>query len=584
MIRGARGPRIGETGGRNSGEPMGEADRAIEKAIEALCAGMPEFAVERSEIDGVAHTRFVNAPQTLPGLYAMAESFGDQPFLVNGDERTGFAETIGQARRLAAGLAASCRVGKGQRVAIAARNHPEWVVAYMAVTLSGAVVVPMNAWWQRGELEYALRDCDARVVFADEERAARLAPLAESLSLDVVRIRARENALPGRRYETLLEDTHPPLPAADIDPEDEATIFYTSGSTGRAKGVVSTHRAVLNGIMGWALFTTADKVARGVADQEPEFQPATLLTVPLFHVTGCNAMFLLALAGGAKLVFMHRWEPETALELIQRERITAFNGVPTMSWELLQTAAEKGGYDLSSLESISGGGAARPPEHVRRLAEQFPQARPAVGWGLTETNGLGTVNTGRNYVLKPASAGIPCKPVVELEIRDESGRALQTGETGVIWLKSPSNMSAYLNQPEETAAALVDGWLDTGDVGYLDEDGYLFIVDRAKDIVIRGGENISCLEVEAALYEHPAVAETAVFGLPDERLGEVLVAVVQARPGATVSAEDLREHAAGRLAHFKVPSEIHLREERLPRTATGKIFKRALREAALEAR
>lgn len=543
------------------------------KAIETA----PEFRLGEVEIDGVRYPVFENAPPSLAALYAHAAGlYGDDTLIVHGERRLSFAE----ADRLSRAAADAMRrhgIGPGDTVAIAMRNLPEWMLAYMAITRMGAVAVPMNAWWQTPELDYAFGDCTAGLVFADVQRAGRLAPIADKHGLTVV---TADGAAEGAtEWETFVAagDADAELPAPG--PDDLGTIFYTSGSTGAPKGVMTTHRATVQALMNWALLTTADRTLRNVGPAENE-KLGLLMTVPLFHVTGCNAMFLLSVLGGQKIVLMPRWDVQHALELIEAERITGFNGVPSMSYELAR-AAEASERDTSSLYAVSGGGAARPAAHVPVIERAFEKVMPSVGYGMTETSALGSANANEMYRQRPDSVGQACFPLVSLRIVDEQGNDCPPGTPGEIWIKSVTNMRGYLNQPEATAATIEDGYVKSGDVGYLDDEGYLYIVDRIKDIVIRGGENISCQEVENALYAHPGVAEAAVFGLPDEHLGERLVAVVSAN--GEVTGDALRAFVGERLAHFKVPSEIEVRAGPLPKTASEKIFKRALREAALEA-
>jgi long-chain acyl-CoA synthetase len=397
----------------------------------------------------------------------------------------------------------------------------------------------------------------------------------------------------------LLEGEHP-LPVVDVYPDDDATIMYTSGSTGHPKGVVSTHRAIVSSVFNWEFVMFArvlmelplplrERVQAWV-DQGSQAlwssplvlpQSSMLLTVPLFHVTGCNVQFLPAFRNGRKVVMMRRWSPERALELIEREQITDFNGVPSMSWELINSP-DFAKRDTSTLRSLSAGGAARPPQHVKRITETAKNAQPSTGYGMTETNSLGTAIGGEEYLLRPTSVGKVLPPLCELKIIDAEGRALGMNVEGEICIKSVTNMRCYWNKPEDTLKTLQRGWVHTGDLGNVDDEGFVFITGRAKDIVIRGGENISCPEVEQALYEHPAVFEAAVYGVPDERLGEALAATVMVRVGEHLTEDALRVHVGTRLAQFKVPAHIFLQAEQLPRIASGKIDKRLLKREATE--
>jgi len=352
--------------------------------------------------------------------------------------------------------------------------------------------------------------------------------------------------------------------------------MYTSGSTGHPKGALSSHRGILSALYSWMLMGVATKLVAGSEAPADKYPPAGLLTIPLFHCTASHSAFMLSVMIGRKLVIMHKWDPQEALRLIEQERITWFNGVPTMSAEL-QAAAASSDRDISSLAEIMAGGAARPPDQVGKISSTFKRAAPGIGYGLTETNALGAVNAGAFYVANPRSTGRVVPAVTDFRITGEDGKPLPAGERGEVCIKSPANVVGYWNKPEATAEAFVDGWFHTGDVGYMDEDGFLYIVDRIKEIIIRGGENISCIEVEAAIYSHPDVLEAAVFGLPDERLGEIVGAAIVLREGAQMTAEALREYLAEHLASFKLPAHVWFRSETLPRIASGKIFKRQLK-------
>jgi long-chain acyl-CoA synthetase len=480
-------------------------------------------------------------------------------------------------------------VGKGDRVAIIMRNLPEWVACFYGAAALGAIVAPLNAWWTGPELEAGLRDCGAKVAVADAERYQRLAehlPRCPELAHVYVSREAEEIADPRvTNLETVLGPPgewaslpDAPPPAVEIAPDDPATLFYTSGTTGRPLGVLASHRAVNSNI-----FTAMSVVARGFLRRgkpPPAAPPAHILLIaaPLFHVTACIAMLNPSLFTGARFVMTFKWDVERALQLIERERVTLVAGVPTIAWQLLEHPARPR-FDLSSLAAVQYGGAPAAPELVRRLKAVFPAAEPGMGWGMTETCATVCSTGAEDYLARPDSCGPPAL-VAELQIRDpEDGRTvLPAGLVGELWAKGPMNAIGYWNKPEETARTFVDGWVRTGDLARLDEEGFCHIVDRAKDMLIRGGENIYCAEVESVLFEHPAVMDAAVVGVPDRTLGEAPAAVVTLKPGAEATEDELRAHVAERLAAFKTPVAVRFRREPLPRNANGKVLKNELRE------
>ena len=543
-------------------------DAQVDAMIEAVTGAGGPVRIGRNA-DGRAVVE--NFPATLPQFFDIFCALNGQVLgLVAGDERLSFAELNAQATRLARALVASWGIAKGDRVAIAMKNCPAWVIAYMAALKAGAVATLVNGWWQEAELAHALALTGPNLVIADPPRAARIAaadPAAGIVSLPVDQPLAAALA-------PLLADADHEAVLPEIGPEDDATILFTSGSTGAAKGAVSSHRAVTTGIYAYAMGLM---VLKGIREGRGETVPApkTLVNVPLFHVTGEVPVLLNSFVVGRTMVLMPKWDPGEALRLIEQEGITYFVGVPTMSLELMQHP-DRDKYDLSTLSDIAAGGAPRPVAHVTRLQESFRHAQPALGYGLTETNAVGCSNFWGNYAAKPASTGRAQAPLVEVAILDDGGAALPAEQVGEVAIRSAANVRGYWNDAAATAAAFTaDGWFRTGDLGRLDEDGYLFIVDRKKDLVIRGGENISCQEVEAAIYAHPAVSEAAVFGVADERLGEVPAAVIWSERG--IEAQSLREFVAERIARFKVPEHVWVAAEPLPKLGTGKIDKVSLR-------
>jgi long-chain acyl-CoA synthetase len=513
-----------------------------------------------------------NLPGTLPLLFdAFSILHGAVEAVVAGDERLTFAALDTEATRLARILAGSWNVAKGDRVAIAMRNSPAWIAAYMAVLKAGGIATLINGWWQAEEMRHGLALTEPELIIADEPRAARLA--AGGCTIPTVALPV-ERALPEALAPLLAPGREADLP--EIAPEDDATILFTSGSTGLAKGAVSTHRAVTTGVYAYAIGLATLLGIKERQGQPAVNPPKTLVNVPLFHVTGEVPVLINSFVIGRTMVLMPKWDAGEALRLIEKEKITYFVGVPTMSLELMQHP-DRNRYDLSSLTDIAAGGAARPVAHVERLERAFAGAQPALGYGLTETNAVGCSNFWSNYHDKPASTGRPHRPIVEMAILGDGDRHLPRGERGEIAIRSAANVRGYWRDEAATRAAFTaDLYLKTGDIGYLDEDDYLFIVDRKKDIIIRGGENISVQEVEAAIYAHPGVNEASVFGIPDERLGEVPAAVVYSEDGSVEKAE-LVDFLGKQLAHFKLPEQVWISEAPLPKLGTGKIDKVSLR-------
>ena len=548
---------------------------SYEEAEARVTAPGERFEITPIEVGGVQYRAFANAQSSLRQLFDTARRRGDDTFLVYEDERWSFADVMARVDALGALLGNRYSVRKGDRVAIAMRNYPEWVIAFAAITSVGAISVSMNAWWTEHEMDYALNDSGSCLLVADEPRRKVAQASCERLGIQMLVVRGGPDLPPGMdRWEDVLA-VGASLPSVTIDPDDDATILYTSGTTGQPKGAVSSHRAVIQALLGFGCRTAIERLRR--ADQPgPSARPVFILVTPLFHVTGCVPVMLSCFASGLKLVIMYKWEPDRALELIERERVTNFVGVPTQSWDLLESPRFKE-FDTSSLVSVGGGGAPAPPELVKRVASSFAQGRPSIGYGMTETNGYGPQNSGADYLSHPTSTG-RATPILEIDVRDPDACTVPVGERGEIWFKGPHLIRGYWNKPEATAETILDGWLRTGDIGRIDNERFVYVEDRAKDMVLRAGENVYSAEVEAALYEHPAVYEAAVFGVPHERLGEEVAAVVYLRPGSAVTVEELQAHVAARLASFKVPSRISLVAEQLPRNASGKILKRQLRD------
>ena len=551
-------------------------DQRMEATMAALHGPGGPMPLTRLLRDGLEYPAIAVAPPALSYYFAhFCTEHADKTFLVAGEERLTFAETYAVAGQVARALVAGFGIAKGDRVGIAMRNSPAWIALYMGILMAGGVATLLNGWWQTTELADAIAEVECRLVFADAPRAQRLDE-ATGLAAEVMPIDDR-SPLAAALAPVIARGGSAETPLPMLVGDDNATILFTSGSTGQSKGALSDHRAVCQAVFNYLVQALT---MLGIATQDGAAVPtehATLLNVPLFHVTAEVPVFLQSFAMGRKLVLMPKWDAEEAMRLIERERVTYFVGVPLMSFEIL-THPNRQRYDLSSVTDIAAGGAPRPVEHVRRISEEMGGPKPLLGYGLTETNGVGCGNFRENYLAKPNSTGRASAPLVELAILDAKEQPLPAGERGEVAIRSICNFKEYWNRPEATRDAFTeDRFFLTGDIGYLDEDGYLFIVDRKKDIIIRGGENVSCQEVEAALYEHHAVAEAAVFGLPDERLGEVVGAVVHIRAGEIMDAEALTEFLSGRIAAFKVPRMIWLADAPLPRLGTEKIDKVSIR-------
>ena len=535
------------------------------------------FEIGTETVLGVPMRTYTGGPRSMRDILLASQTYGERDFIVWYDERTTFAEHFGRVAGLAAELRDHFGVGQGDRVAIAMRNYPEFLVSFWAVQALGAVAVPLNAWWTGPELAYGLEDSGAVVLFADAERLARLDSHLPGLPAlgSVISVRRDGAALTGGdRFEDIMGriDRSGGLPDVRIDIDDPATIIYTSGTTGRPKGAVASQRNhctnLLNTLLGGA-------VSAAVAGTSPPADPATLQCFPFFHVGGLSGLYITTYTG-TKIVLMYRWDAEEAWDLVEREKVTSAAMVPMLLRQFLEAGA-RGGRDGSRLGGLGSGGAAVPPDLIRRIGSQFAsRVSPGNGYGLTETTSAVVSNAGAEYFSHPDSVGRPV-PTADIRIVSLDGSDLPAGSIGEVWFRGPNVVLGYWNRPEATAEAFTDGWFHTGDLGYVDEDGFLYVVDRIKDVVIRGGENVYCAEVEAVLFEHPAVLDVAVIGLPSDRYGEEVVAVVQLREGEAVAAEDLQEHAAGALASFKVPSVVIFRDSPLPRNAAGKVLKRELR-------
>ncbi|WP_395695210.1 class I adenylate-forming enzyme family protein [Nocardioides sp.] len=504
--------------------------------------------------------RFAGTPRTLRDLLLQADP--RKQLLWHDGRWWTVGEVADAAAELGTRLVEAHGVRPGDRVAILGHNSPAWVVAFFAATGVGAVAVPLNAWWSTDELSWALHHAGAAVVVADRSLAQRIQVDAPVVVVDPA---------PGDEPRTGSWPAHCPLPT------DLATILYTSGSSGTPKGVVSTNDSILQAV--WA-FACRAAVEGGEDHEGPAVVTRTLLPVPLFHVTGCVGVLLGALRSGGEVVLMGRWDPVVALRLVGDLRITHVVGVPTQ-WGDLLGALDATPADVSTLVRIGGGGAPAPPSLVRRLASVLGAGGVGIGYGMTETNGYGPVNSGADYLANPDSSG-RLVPIAEVEARDPDGRPVPPGAEGQIWFRGPHLASGYWHDDETRAETWSEGWLRTGDLGTVDADGQVRVTGRLKEMILRGGENVAVAEVEAALFEHPAVREVAVLGVPDDRMGEAVAAVVVGRAGQALGSDELVEWLRGRIAGYKVPTRVRWSTESLPRTASGKIARARLRELLTE--
>jgi long-chain acyl-CoA synthetase len=565
-------------------------------AWDELTAPGAPFGSTEITVRGVPIRVFDSAPPSMRFVWELARGFGDRDYVVYEDERYTYAEADAIIRSLAHHLRDVHGVGAGDRVAVAMRNYPEWVFSYWAIISLGAACVGMNAWWTSDEMKYGLADSAPKVVIADGERVERIVPVLDELRaaapMHLITVRY-DGELPtdATRWADVIDPVSAPagLPDAVIDPDDDACIFYTSGTTGFPKGAQLTHRGSVHNLLHLAFMAAVAGLAATKAGTpsplpslDPDGQPAQnvfMAPTPLFHVTANNCLLHPATISGSRIVFTYKWDAGRALELIEREGVTNFSGVPTMSRELLMHP-DWATRDTSTLAGMGGGGAPLQPDLVDKIDKSLTGGAPSTGYGLTETHGIVTANSGALYVAKPSSCG-RVVPTLDAKLIDELGKEVEPGGVGELCVRGSVVIKGYLNRPEATAEGIQDGWFRTGDIARIDEDGFVFIVDRAKDMVLRGGENVYCSEVEAAIYEHPGVAEVAVFGVPDDRLGELVGAAIVLAPGATFTEDELRAELAVRLAKFKIPERIWFLNDSLPRNANGKFVKRELRASLL---
>jgi len=555
--------------------------KELKQAWAQLTAPGAPFEVVPVEVRGVPLRTYKNAPTSIREVWLSTAQFADREYIVYQDERMTYRQAHAQVGAIASWIVRQ-GVNPGDRVAIAMRNYPEWMLIYWACVSVGVAVVGMNAWWVTGEIEFALKDSVPKIVFCDEERLTRILERPATAAKSKLVVTRVDAPPPGViRWSEVIAGGGT-LPDVKVDPDADACIFYTSGTTGFPKGAQLTHRGcvsnLFNIMFSGQVQALATMRATGVAPDPaaPIPVPVGLLTTPLFHVTANNCGAYAVTAAGGKMVLMYRWDAGDALKLIEREKVTAMSGVPVMARELL-SHPDFARTDTSSLMSLGGGGAQLQPDLVHKIDQQVKTARPNTGYGMTETCGIITAVAADFFVDKPDSVG-PAMPTFEVQCVDDDGNTLPPGQVGELWARGAPVIKGYINRPEATAESITNGWLHTGDVARIDEDGFLYIVDRKKDMVLRGGENVYCAEVEACLHHHPAVAECCVFGVPDARLGEEVASAVVLRAGQKISADELRAHLGAHLSKHKIPRYFWFLTESIPRNASGKFLKRQLRE------
>jgi long-chain acyl-CoA synthetase len=544
------------------------------------------FELTEVEVNGQSLKAWAMAAGSLRDIWTMAEGHGQADYLVYQDERWTYDQAHDEVARIAAWLTAN-GIGQHDRVAINMRNYPEWMLAYWAIVSIGAVAVGMNAWWVPEEMRYGLEDSAPKILICDRERLERFEAIRDDFpAMKVVAVRVEDVPAWAVPWSSVLA-VEPAMPQVSIDPDDDACIFYTSGTTGTPKGAQLTHRGCVANLMSLMFVNMAQAAAaakmKGEAPADPMagggVQMASIVATPLFHVTANNCLAQTVTIAGGKLVHMYKWDAGEALRIIEEEKITTFTGVPVMSREII-SHPDFEHRDTSTLTALGGGGAAVQPDLVEKIEKQGGGARPSQGYGMTEVCGIISASAGDYFVDKPTSAGI-VMPVFETKCVDEDGNTLPLGATGEVCVRGTQVIKGYLNRPEATAEAIVDGWLHTGDIGYFDEDNFVYLVDRAKDMVLRGGENVFCSEVEIALFKHGAVAECAVFSVPDDRLGEEVGAAIFPVQDKTLTADEIRTFCKDHLSAFKIPRYIWVMTQPLPRNASGKFVKKDLQESLL---
>ena len=552
---------------------------SYDEVIAGLTGPGGPFELIQETVQGRSMRVFKNRELSLREKVANAGLHGDLDFLVHGDRRVSYGEFASLCWGTAENLQRDHGLEKGDRIAILSYNCPDWLIALFGATSAGGIGVGLNGWWATEELEYGLNDSGSRFLVVDEKLYPRVAPVLEQIeSLETV-FYIGEHPPQGTVPIADLIQRSDQLPTVPIDEDDPWVILYTSGTTGRSKGCITTHRGTIHQVQGIILATLVGATSGG-ADPLPageRRQAASLLTSPLFHVGGLHSGFCVGMTAGAKLVFgQGKFTPEQAMELIEREKVSIWGAIPTLLHRLVHHP-DVTKYDLSSLRTVSFGGAPTAPETIEKAREVLPiEPSFANAYGLTETHGVATVNGGKDLLDKMTSVGRPL-PFLDMKVVDEDGKEVPDGQLGEIVIYGPTITPGYWNRPDATAETVVDGWLQSGDLGYRDADGFFFVVDRAKDMILRGGENVYCTEIENCMADHPEIDEAAVVGVPDAELGERVKAIVRRVPGSSLDQTGVQQHVAAHMAAFKVPEFVVFSDDPLPRNAAGKLLKNVLR-------
>ncbi len=540
--------------------------------------GQP-FEMEQRRVKGADMLVYKSLPPNLSHMIVQAQMFGDRTYIVSGERRWTYAEFLPLAAGFAEVLRERFGAAPGVHIAIAMRNSPEWILGYFATILSGATAVLINSRGTPDDMSNALKDTDCAVLLADQRRTEALRERFGGAILTAGSSGGFFDAA-GKA----IEIAPAPVEPTDAQWEDPAIIMFTSGTTGRAKGAVLDHVGVATFLIGLRhngmchLTRAARRLGMepmALAAAAPPY--STIATFPFFHMSGATSMVLGAAAIGGKIVMIDRWNPATALKLIEQERLSILQGPPSLFWDVL-ACPDFATTDTSSITSVFSGGQSLATNLGQAMLKGFPGAMGGGGFGMTETNGPVCTATGDEYLANPRAAG-RVVPGTEVRVVDDAGRDLPLGQAGEIWVRSPLVMKGYWNNPEANEAAFHDGWFRTGDVGFLDADRFITIVDRKKDVVISKGENIYSAEIERAFQQVPGMMEVAAFGVPDPRLGERLVVAIVPHAGQTLDATDLMDFARANLADYKVPTEILVRPEPFVRNALGKIDKVSLRQS-----